>query len=125
MKAKHIAPCGMNCGICMAFLREKNRCEGCWYPECRHKKCSIRSCENLKGKYCFNCSTFPCRRLKNLDARYRKKYGMSMLENLEAIRNNGIRKFVKSENGRWACPHCGGTINVHRHNCSACGKPID
>ena len=24
-----IAPCGMNCNICMAYLREKNKCPGC------------------------------------------------------------------------------------------------
>jgi hypothetical protein len=124
MKAKLIAPCGMNCAICMAFLREKNGCEGCWSPEWRHKKCSIRSCENLKGKYCFRCSSFPCKRLVQLDARYRKNYGMSMLENLEAIRNTGIRKFIRNEKIRWTCPHCGETICVHRRRCSACGVRV-
>lgn len=24
-----IAPCGINCGICLAFLRDKNTCMGC------------------------------------------------------------------------------------------------
>jgi hypothetical protein len=24
-----VAPCGMNCGICRAYLREKNKCPGC------------------------------------------------------------------------------------------------
>jgi len=24
-----IAPCGMNCGICLAYLREKKKCPGC------------------------------------------------------------------------------------------------
>lgn len=28
-----IAPCGMNCGVCIAYLREKNRCQGCWKAE--------------------------------------------------------------------------------------------
>ncbi len=125
MKAKLIAPCGMNCGICMAFLREKNRCDGCWSGDRKyHKNCLIRSCENLKGKYCFTCSMFPCKRLKHLDIRYRKNYGMSMLENLEAIRNSGIRKFVRSEKERWTCPACGGTICVHKHCCYTCGKPV-
>lgn len=75
----------------------------------------------MKGKYCFSCSTYPCRRLLQLDARYRKNYRMSMLENLEAIRKSGIRKFMRGEKTRWACKQCGGTICVHRHNCSACG----
>ena len=29
MKKNLIAPCGMNCGICMAFLRPTNKCPGC------------------------------------------------------------------------------------------------
>ena len=24
-----IAPCGINCGFCMAHLRDKNKCPGC------------------------------------------------------------------------------------------------
>lgn len=28
-KISLIAPCGMNCSICMAYLREKNKCPGC------------------------------------------------------------------------------------------------
>lgn len=45
-----------------------------------------------------------------------------MLENLEAIRKNGIREFVKTERERWTCTTCGGTIDVHHRRCSACGK---
>ena len=52
-------------------------------------------------KYCFECDTFPCARLKQLDKRYRTKYEMSMIENLEYIRDHGIRKFVKHEEKRW------------------------
>ena len=44
--------------------------------------------------FCGECAAFPCRRLRQLDLRYRTKYGMSMLANLEAIRTFGIRKFV-------------------------------
>jgi hypothetical protein len=124
MKANLIAPCGMNCGICMAFLREKNRCPGCRSLGVKHPKCRIRNCADMNGRYCFSCSGFPCRLLKNLDKRYRKKYGMSMIENLESIRAVGIRKFVTSEKERWACPGCGGTINVHRHCCSICGARV-
>ena len=29
LDATLIAPCGMNCGICVGHLREKNRCAGC------------------------------------------------------------------------------------------------
>jgi hypothetical protein len=122
-KTTLIAPCGMNCAICMAFLREKNRCGGCYAPDrlCSIN-CTISSCDKVKGRYHHTCSNFPCKRLKQLDTRYRTKYHMSMIENLDAIKRDGIRSFVKGERERWSCKTCGGTIDVHHYRCSVCGK---
>ena len=123
MKTKLIAPCGMNCAICLGFLRERKRCDGCWSPERNcSKNCTIRSCIFRKGKYCFDCDSFPCGRLLQLDSRYRKNYGMSMLENLHTIKISGIRNFIKTEKNHWTCSKCGGTICVHRGFCFACGE---
>jgi len=121
-----IAACGMNCGICTAYLREKNKCPGCRMTgiddPITRTWCKIKTCESLQGvKYCFQCESFPCARLKHLDKRYRTKYGMSMIENLENIKARGIRKFVANERVRWACPECGGTICVHKQFCYDCG----
>ena len=121
MDSSMIAPCGMNCGICLGHLREKNQCQGCRTPRdvmmktCR--ECSIVRCEKRIGKeadYCYLCDSFPCARLKALDKRYRTKYGMSMMENLEYIREHGIDTFVEKEKRRWRCDTCGGYICVHR-----------
>jgi hypothetical protein len=127
-----IAPCGMNCGICIGHLRDKNKCLGCremskGKPEsCR--KCTITHCEILKEKkmlFCSDkCEKFPCLRLKNLDKRYKTKYGMSMLENLENIKKFGIEKFAKSEQIRWKCPKCGESLCVHRDSCLHCGEKM-
>jgi len=119
-----IAPCGMNCAICMAYLREKNHCSGCYAPDRKcNQRCTIFACEKVRDKFCSpRCGEYPCKRLSQLDKRYRTKYGMSMIENLEAIKTHGIREFVKTERERWTCPACGGTINVHRGKCSVCGK---
>lgn len=110
---KLIASCGMNCGICVGFLREKNKCSGCnFHSTIAHcQKCRIRLCVERTGEYCFECGKFPCARLKQLDKRYREKYGMSMLDNLESIRNNGIDKFIKNEIKRWQ--RSDGTLCVH------------
>ncbi|MDP3397251.1 MAG: DUF3795 domain-containing protein [Methanoregula sp.] len=122
-KTTLIAPCGMNCAICMAFLRQKNRCGGCYSP---NRLCSIHciisACEKVRDRYHHTCKDFPCKRLKQLDDRYRKKYGMSMIANLEAIRKEGIRAFVKTERERWTCKACRGTIDVHHGKCAICGK---
>jgi hypothetical protein len=128
-KTALIAPCGMNCGICMAYLRDKNKCSGCRGSDTKRPvtrtKCKIKNCTTLqegKRKYCFKCREFPCDRLKHLDKRYRTKYGMSMIENLESIKAHGIRKFLISEKARWTCPECGGTACVHKGRCHVCGR---
>lgn len=128
MKTDLIAPCGMNCGICMAYLREKNKCPGCRGANSKKPvtriRCKIKTCTfflKSKAKYCFECGRFPCDSLKHLDKRYRTNYGMSMIENLENIKENGIRKFINSEATRWACPECGGIICVHNKKCYTCG----
>jgi hypothetical protein len=110
MKAALIAPCGMNCALCIAYLREKRRCPGC--PG-REKKCAIRNCEHYTKarRYCFLCDQYPCSRIKRLDERYRKRYGMSMIENLKFIREKGIRKFLRNERERWI--RGGKTFCVH------------
>ncbi len=127
--ASLIAPCGMNCGICMAFLREKDKCLGCRAPDAGKRisvlRCKIKNCSVLQkgqAKFCFECESFPCKNLKHLDKRYRTRYGMSMIENLANVKEKGIREFTRNERVRWSCPHCGGTINVHRGYCSSCGK---
>ena len=130
MKNNLIAPCGMNCGICLGYLREKNKCPGCRDRDENKPgyrvKCIIKNCPVLKEnkmKFCSDkCDKYPCKRLKNLDKRYRTKYGMSMIENLENIKKFGIRNFVNSEKTRWKCKKCGSIICVHRNFCLKCGE---
>lgn len=129
IKSVMIAPCGMDCGICAGFLREKNKCPGCNGIDINKPRycvsCIIKNCEQLKknnSKYCFDCETYPCKRLKQLDKRYRTKYHMSMIENLKNIRDHGIREFVRNEKIRWACTDCGNVVCVHNLKCSKCGK---
>lgn len=111
-----IAPCGMDCHLCMAYFKKIGKmpqrqnipCLGCRSKDagkaksclaCRIKNCSKRIKNH--GLFCFECDSFPCVRLKQLDKRYRTKYEMSMIDNLEYIRKNGIRKFLKYEEKRW------------------------
>ena len=119
-----IAPCGMNCGVCMAYLRAKNHCPGCRGDDTNKAKscvnCRIKNCNSLKSSFCFSCNVFPCERIKHLDKRYRTKYHMSMIENLDNIKKFGLKKFVSNEKKRWTCPKCGGVICVHR-GCINCG----
>ena len=127
-----IAPCGMNCRLCWGYLREKNTCPGCQSlsrqdsPKSKYRTtCIIRNCEQLnegKTKYCSDrCDSYPCTRLKKLDKRYRTRYAMSMIDNLQMIREVGIRRFIQNEKTKWTCAECGNLICVHRPACLTCG----
>jgi len=109
-----IAPCGMNCGVCLHYLRANNKCAGCFSGRKANGKCikcGIKLCKNRSGEYCFNCDQYPCERLKRLDKRYREKYGMSEIENLEVIKESGINYFLDLEEKRWV--DSTGTYCVH------------
>ena len=94
-----IAACGMNCGLCIGFLREKKPCGGCFKKDDENKpkvcrSCTIVNCESLaetESGFCYDCDKYPCTRLKRLDKRYRTNYGMSMIDNLNFIKKNGMR----------------------------------
>jgi len=52
-KTEMIAPCGINCGTCLAFLRAKNRCDGCL------------SASSVKALHCQNCLIKNCEEHEN------------------------------------------------------------
>jgi len=132
MEKELIAPCGMNCALCVSYLAmkgdlkkkgfSKSYCAGC-LP--RGKNCAFmkKQCHLLgEGlvRFCYECQEFPCRRLKGLDKRYRTNYHMSMIENLENIRDKGMEQFLSEQEEKWRCPECGGTICCHNGLCFQC-----
>jgi hypothetical protein len=125
MDATLIAPCGMNCALCMAYQRDKKHCDGCRSDNIPFEycvKCVIKNCDYIKENGWDDCSRCDkhCARIKQLDKRYRTKYGMSMLENLAFIRDNGMDAFIAQQKQRWTCPECGELICVHRGKCLKC-----
>jgi hypothetical protein len=122
-----IAPCGMNCGTCIAYLRDNNKCYGCRISFAdklkTREKCKIKNCitlEETTSKFCHDCKEFPCQRLKHLDKRYRTKYNTSFIENLLMIKETGIANFLAFESKRRTCQNCGSVISVHRNFCLTC-----
>ena len=135
-----IAPCGMNCGICRAYLAythgvptkrgKVTHCAGC---RPRAKNCYvIRGCPKLRKHEiasCTQCDTVPCKNLAHLDKRYRERYDMSMVENLSELKIKGMETFLKNQQEKYRCPNCGDVVCVHDENCYSCGyrketKPI-
>lgn len=127
-KRLHIAPCGMVCSLCLAYQREKNHCPGCRALTGRERNscavCVIRTCPTIRkpgNNFCHSCGKIPCKRLKALDKRYRARYGMSFLENLETIKKLGVTRFSARIRKKWTCKKCGELLSVHRPVCLKCG----
>ena len=132
MDEQLIAPCGMNCRLCIAYQAglaglnqkgfRKTTCPGC-LPRGKHCLHMGDQCTQLATgqiRYCFQCASFPCRRLKMLDRRYRTKYHMSMIANLTWIRDRGMASFLEREAGIWRCSRCCGVICCHNGLCLNC-----
>ena len=127
-----LAPCGINCGTCLAYLREKNKCPGCRIDfdnkrkSCTH--CTIKNCEHLAkqtSEFCYECELFPCKRLKDIDKRYRIKYRTGLIQNLLTIKESGISNYLQSEVKRWSCPDCGSITSVHLYYCLKCKHELN
>ncbi len=124
-----VAPCGIHCGTCYAYIREKRKCPGCRLltdnvPQFRHR-CKIANCQILAetgSGFCYDCKKIPCQRLKQLDKRYRIRYNTSLIQNLELIKDNGMDIFLEMEEMKRTCPTCGAIISVHHDGCATCKK---
>ncbi len=132
MERDLIAPCGMNCGLCISYQAmkldlNKHGFKRSYCPGCRPRG---KNCLHMRGKcdlignglvhFCSECNSFPCKRLQALDKRYRTKYHLSMIENLKAIELGGFELFLDQEAVKWRCPECGGTICCHNGLCLEC-----
>jgi hypothetical protein len=124
-----IAPCGMNCRICIGYFgytmsgkKRKMRCIGC---KLKDKSCAFlkKHCKKLIKKevdFCYKCDDFPCFYLERIDKGYRQRYKMSMIENLEFIRDHGMDEFLRQQEKKYKCQDCGGVICVHNEICYSC-----
>lgn len=128
-----IAPCGMNCALCWAYqamrydLQKKGirrkYCPGCEPrgEHCLHMRDHCETVGQGRVRFCFECESYPCARLKQLDKRYRTKYHMSMIENLNTLRDKGMDAFLRDQEERWTCRQCGeALLCCHNGLCLSC-----
>jgi hypothetical protein len=127
-----IAPCGMNCAICSNHLAYVNKLKRSQCTGCRSRK---SKCTYLFGKctgvnhsagstavFCYECDQYPCKQIDRIDSRYKKNYNMSMKDNLEYIRKNGVAKFVKEQYEKYRCSRCSAVISIHIKKCFKCDE---
>ncbi len=125
-----LAPCGINCSLCRAYVRDRRRCPGCLGAD-SHKsaacvRCGIKNCPDLvsgRHRFCFSCARYPCADLRRLDKRYRIRYGVSVVENLARIKAGGEKAFLVEEAAKWSCAGCGSRLCMHKPECMECGVP--
>lgn len=120
------APCGIDCSLCYAHLRDKKKCNGCLVNDeslpksCR--KCKIKLCAQEKNiDLCMNCEEFPCKLIKNIDRRYRKSYQISLIADSQRAKEVGIETFLKENRAKFTCPECSGPVSIHTKKCNDCG----
>lgn len=123
------APCGMNCMFCYKHCYHKRPCFGCLNsdsgkPEhCR--KCKIKDCVKERSlSYCFECSDYPCKLIKNLEKSYNKRYQASLIENSLFVQAYGIERFMGQQKLKYSCPICDGIISIHDKECSECQEKM-
>ena len=121
-----LAPCGLNCMLCYRHL-SKNPCPGCrarlGEPDVYRRKCVMRACAAEQGiDHCGQCKKAPCKRLKAFERRYFEGYGVSPLSDARFAAQFGAEALVRRHRQTYACPDCGGVIDLHFGLCSSCGR---
>lgn len=123
------APCGMNCKVCYKHCYHKKPCSGCLNSDngksehCR--KCKIKDCIKEKSlSYCFECSEYPCKLIKNLEKSYNKRYQASLMKNSCFVQEQGLKCFMKQQKAKYTCLKCGGIISIHDRECSECQEKM-
>ncbi|MHA2289831.1 MAG: DUF3795 domain-containing protein [Promethearchaeota archaeon] len=131
------APCGMYCGACRSYLilkknlfEEKGRKNGCKGCRIRNKNCSFirRDCTLIRKNeidFCFECDSFPCVNLKNIDEKYAERYNVSFIENLKRNQEVGYERWLREQDDLYRCPGCGGEICVHDAECFDCNNKLN
>ncbi len=130
MDEKLIAPCGMNCGLCSAYLAHSrgipkkrgaiSHCVGC---RSRKKRCAYLkgNCPHIaSGRFWYECDRFPCVRLQRIDKRYRINYNVSLIANLRQIAAEGLHAFLVEQEAKYRCKNCGGPVCIHNGKCYDC-----
>jgi len=124
-----LAPCGITCAACYAHVRKKKPCPGCNGEESAKpgycNRCKIKTCAANRGvAFCFECASFPCALVKQIDKRYRLKYKISLIENGIRAKTVGAEKHLLEEKEKWTCAACGGVVSLHSRICSECGSEL-
>lgn len=96
-----VPACGVFCGGCPTYTRQKNPCPGAQLNSARCEKCkTFHLCCVEKGiTHCFQCDNFPCAKFKGFAKRW-LKYGQNFIENQKLLKQIGEMEFLKKYNDK-------------------------
>lgn len=96
-----VPACGVFCGGCPTYTREKKACLGADKNKARCEKCkTFHLCCVEKGiSHCFQCSMFPCVKFKSFTKRW-LKYGQDFIENQRLLEKVGDADFIRFYNDK-------------------------
>ena len=101
------------------------RCRGCLsddrFMHC--EQCEIRACVQEKGyEGCHQCDQFPCRYIDQFPMTVGKKV---ILRAVPYRRQHGTEKWVRDEEARYHCPHCGNQVFRGVMRCNRCQAELE
>ena len=96
-----ILACGVFCGGCPVYTREKNPCPGADINFQRCEKCTTfhLCCKGRNITHCYECTIFPCTKFKGFAKRW-LKYGQDFIENQKLLKAIGEVKFLEYYNAQ-------------------------
>lgn len=96
-----IPACGVFCGGCPVYVRDKKPCPGADVNrnKCENCKTFHLCCQRRGITHCYECSAFPCYKFKAF-ARSWLKYGQNFIENQVLLKKVGDNDFLKHFNSK-------------------------
>lgn len=94
-----IPACGVFCGGCPTYTREKNPCRGAELNCSRCEKCKTfhLCCVKKRITHCHECDAFPCSKFKGFAKRW-LKYGQDFIENQQLLKQMDEGGFLRHYN---------------------------
>ena len=90
-----IPACGVFCGGCPTYTRERNPCPGAEINIARCESCKTfhLCCQDHGVNHCYDCTEFPCKKFKAFSKRW-EKYGQNFIENQAMLKKDGAEAFL-------------------------------
>lgn len=125
--------CGLYCGACPVMIgtkagTETDPCQGCKSDrQASHcGDCEIKECARKKHiAFCYECTELKfCEPFKKFVADPKWPYHQGVYKNFDFIRQEGPGKWLKEQESRWQCTHCGSSHSWWDETCPQCGQTV-